>query len=169
MQKNLLFFLCALCTITTRGQVIIEGKVLSNQKPVSSAAAILHRLSDSAIVKTEVTDNAGNFKMAAPSAGPFFIEVTAAGYNTEYMQVPVPTPSSLQIVLEENHMLSAAGINDPFRTGTYRARNLYNGTLRNSYYDHRNVALSLTWKFGNRNVKERRRRNTDTEETNRAK
>jgi outer membrane receptor protein involved in Fe transport len=50
----------------------------------------------------------------------------------------------------------ALSTEDPFRTNFDRYRNLYNGTIENNYYDNRNVQVSVNWKFGNRNIKDKR-------------
>jgi len=57
---------------------------------------------------------------------------------------------------------------DILKTDIWQMRNLYNGTFQNSYFDNRSLQLGLTWKFGNKNIGEKRKLNRNTDEINRA-
>ncbi|WP_276135233.1 TonB-dependent receptor domain-containing protein [Polluticoccus soli] len=51
-------------------------------------------------------------------------------------------------------------INDPTRTSWDKYLNLHNGTYQFDYDDHRCVQGTISWKFGNKNIKARRERQT---------
>lgn len=61
------------------------------------------------------------------------------------------------------------GVNatDILRTELYTFRNIYNDVFQENYYDARSINISLNWKFGNRQVKVKRQRDTSTEEMRR--
>jgi outer membrane receptor protein involved in Fe transport len=65
-------------------------------------------------------------------------------------------------------LVLSAYMEDILRTDKWIMRNQYNGTYQWSYYDNRLLRLSLSWKFGNSNIKERRARNTASDDTRRA-
>ncbi|XZF16048.1 TonB-dependent receptor domain-containing protein [Chitinophagaceae bacterium MMS25-I14] len=50
----------------------------------------------------------------------------------------------------------ALDVDDIFRTLRTRTYNQFNGTISNSYNDDRCLRFSLSWKFGNRNIQDKR-------------
>jgi len=76
--------------------------------------------------------------------------------------------SGIKWLLPKRNLVIALNANDIFRTDRLKARNLYNGTYQNAYYDARSIGVSVLWKFGNKEVKEKRQRKTDTADTKRA-
>lgn len=63
----------------------------------------------------------------------------------------------------------ALNTEDPFRTNLDRAKNLYNGTVENNYFDTRMVQLSIAWKFGNQYIKAKRDHQMSEEDAKRLK
>ncbi len=59
-------------------------------------------------------------------------------------------------------------LEDMLRTDKWIMTNQYNGTYQWSYYDNRTLRIALSWKFGNRNIKERQQRSTNNDDTKRA-
>ncbi|RYZ49443.1 MAG: TonB-dependent receptor, partial [Sphingobacteriales bacterium] len=57
---------------------------------------------------------------------------------------------------------------DLLRTDIWQVSNQYNGTFQRSYFDNRMLRVSLGWKFGNQLLKEKRERNSNSDESNRA-
>ena len=57
---------------------------------------------------------------------------------------------------------------DIFGTAYWLQTNSANGTREYTYDDERSVRLSITYKFGNKNVKNKRDRSLNTEEMQRA-
>jgi outer membrane receptor protein involved in Fe transport len=62
----------------------------------------------------------------------------------------------------------ALSAEDILKTDIWQMSNQYNGTYQRAYYDSRLLRLSLTWKFGNQSIKDKRQRNTNLEESSRS-
>lgn len=71
-------------------------------------------------------------------------------------------------LLFDKRLTVSVYVDDILRTDKWIMQNQYNGTYQWSYYDNRTLTLSLSWKFGNRNIKERRQQNTNSDDTKRA-
>ncbi|MBK7883232.1 MAG: carboxypeptidase regulatory-like domain-containing protein [Chitinophagaceae bacterium] len=59
----------------------INGQVNDDNKPVNAATVFLQKASDSSIIKTNITDNKGNFSFEEVIASDYFITITNVGYQ----------------------------------------------------------------------------------------
>lgn len=87
----------------TYAQVTIETNVTNAQhEPIPFASAILYHPPDSVIIKTELTDNSGNFRMTVASVKHSFLEIVAPGYVTYLRSIEdTITPSvKFKVILE---------------------------------------------------------------------
>jgi outer membrane receptor protein involved in Fe transport len=75
----------------------------------------------------------------------------------------------MKALFMHKQLVVALSTEDPFRTNLERARNVYNGTLVSNYFDDRLVQLSVTWKFGNRYLKENRDHSMSAEDARRVR
>jgi hypothetical protein len=75
--------------------------------------------------------------------------------------------AGMKCLLLHRNLVMALNFSDIFATEITKIRNLYNGAITNNYYDERNATLTVTWKFGNKNVKSQRERNSTMEESKR--
>lgn len=68
----------------------------------------------------------------------------------------------------DKQLVLAINASDILRSETYAFRNIYNDVQEESYYDARCVNFSLNWKFGNKKIKAKRQRDSETEEIKRS-
>jgi hypothetical protein len=87
------------------------------------------------------------------------------GYQSEYYEVKASAnvSAALKVLLLKKQLTISIGINDILATGKYQAKNLYNLTTQDNYYDSRNLRLMLNYKLGNKKLKEVRKRETGIE------
>jgi outer membrane receptor protein involved in Fe transport len=71
-------------------------------------------------------------------------------------------------MLAGKKVIIALNAEDILKTSVWKMKNSFNGTYQNGYFDDRSIGLSLTWKFGNNKIQDKRKRKTDAEETKRA-
>ena len=75
---------------------------------------------------------------------------------------------AFKALLLQKKLTIALSADDIFKTDIWQMNNIYNGTSQHSYFDNRFVRLAITWKFGNKNIKEKRKRNTNIEDAGRS-
>ncbi len=82
-QKLLLILAISLCTtITTFAQNTskVSGQINDNNgKPIAAATIMLQKAKDSSLVKTAVTNAAGNYEITPVKPGTYFVSATSAG------------------------------------------------------------------------------------------
>lgn len=76
--------------------------------------------------------------------------------------------TGFKALLLKKKLILTLDVEDILKTDTWQVTNLYNGTYQFGYYDNRLLRIGLTWKFGNKNVKDKRELNTNTDEIKRA-
>jgi hypothetical protein len=76
--------------------------------------------------------------------------------------------AGFKAVFFNKQLTLALSASDILRTEKYNFENIYNGVSEQNYFDARSVNFSLNWKFGNNQIKPKRQRDTDTEETKRS-
>lgn len=76
--------------------------------------------------------------------------------------------AGIKALVFNKRMTISLDAEDILKTDIWQMRNDYNGTYQRSYFDSREVNLSFSWKFGNQFIKEKRQRNTGSEEAGRA-
>ncbi len=85
MKQSLLLFLAILLLnlhLTAQNKTSISGNVKDlNGKVISAATILLQKSSDSSIVKTDVTDNKGNFSFEGIKPADYFISITFVGHQ----------------------------------------------------------------------------------------
>lgn len=62
----------------------VSGKLMGNQHPVEAATVQLLKTKDSSLVKTTLSDKAGNYVFAAVPAGNYLLCLEALGYKKQY-------------------------------------------------------------------------------------
>lgn len=77
--------------------------------------------------------------------------------------------AGIRALLLRKALTVALNVDDMFRTDGWRVTNEANGTVRDFYFDNRQLRLSLNWKFGNSNLKPKRERATGGDEAARAR
>ncbi|RSK43840.1 TonB-dependent receptor [Hymenobacter rigui] len=77
----------------------ISGTVLSTAGPLEFATVTLHQATDSAVIKTEFSDQAGHFTLAVPTEGRYLVSVNQLGYG-RYWHGPVVVGSQPCAALE---------------------------------------------------------------------
>jgi len=99
-MKTLTLILCALLlTITVRAQV--SGTLTdTNRSPLPFATVVLLKSTDSAIVRSTLSDEKGHFALSAAPSGAYLIKVSSIGY-ANYFSPP--------IVLDQSHPSYDAG------------------------------------------------------------
>lgn len=75
----------------------------------------------------------------------------------------------IRAMLMNNNLVLGLSFEDPFAKAYWQQTNLQNGTTEYSYDDGRIVTLSVTFKFGNTNVKGRKDKGDSNEEMQRAR
>lgn len=65
---------------TAREPLQIQGKLAGNGQPVAAATILLSKATDSSLLKTAISGEGGEFSIAAPGTGEYFITITAVGY-----------------------------------------------------------------------------------------
>lgn len=76
--------------------------------------------------------------------------------------------AAIKVLCLHRKLTFALNMQDILKTDIWRLSNQYNGTFQNAYPDNRCLRLSLTWKFGNQSIKEKRARTQNTDESSRA-
>lgn len=80
--------LSALLSLAQPGKGAINLNILNDQKAgIESATVELLKSTDSALVKTSLTDKAGNTSFEAVTYGSYVVRVSAVGFNTKYSPV----------------------------------------------------------------------------------
>jgi hypothetical protein len=80
--------LSALLSLAQPGKGAINLNILNDQKTgIESATVELLKSTDSALVKTSLTDKAGNTSFEAVTYGSYVVRVSAVGFNTKYSPV----------------------------------------------------------------------------------
>jgi len=75
----------------------VSGKLLGSQNaPVADAIIQLLKSSDSSLVKTEFTDDKGNFTFSGTKQGAYIIQTTVLGYKS-FLSSPIDVNSSIQL------------------------------------------------------------------------
>ena len=86
-------------------------------------------------------------------------------YNFHYPQLTVN--AGMRALFFNKNLVIGFAVGDIFRTEFVKVRNLYNSSTTNNYYDERDVRVNITYKFGNKNIKAKRERNSNLEESKR--
>ena len=69
-------------------QITISGKVIDEkQKPIKSITILLLKKSDSSLVKSAITNDAGNFTLEIPSAQLYKLSVNGIGYKKYFQDI----------------------------------------------------------------------------------
>lgn len=76
--------------------------------------------------------------------------------------------AGFRVLLLRKKMTVSVYAEDILRTDIRTMQNGYNGTYQWGYFDNRRLRFSLGWKFGNRDLRERRQRNSNDDDTRRA-
>jgi len=101
MKKYLLILICWLASTTAFAQQHVTGQVMEgdSQEPMAQATVRLLSL-DSTLVKGTVTSLQGQFRLKAPSAGRYIIQITCVGYKayTKRVQVSREQDTKLGVV-----------------------------------------------------------------------
>lgn len=99
---RLLLLLCFLPCLV-QAQITIEGQVKDEeQHTVPYAQVLLKHLPDSTLIKTAVTDSAGNFKLYTDAAYPLLLQVMATGYVQQYADLKQNHAPPISIILKLN-------------------------------------------------------------------
>lgn len=62
----------------------IKGTIKDlDEKPITSASVLLHRITDSVLVKTAVTNKSGSYNFSSQQPGKYFLKVSNIGYKEE--------------------------------------------------------------------------------------
>lgn len=94
----ILITLLFICLIQARAQHTIIGKIVDKQhQPVAFATLILQHLPDSAIVKMDMADSNGAYKIPVADTNQLLLKIIAAGYAPAYVSANI---KQLDIVLE---------------------------------------------------------------------
>ena len=90
MKRLITFLFLSLLTVVMLAQHHVTGKVVENdsQEPVSQTTVKLLKL-DSTLVTGVLTDLEGRFRLKAPSAGKYIVQVTYVGYKPYTKRVTV--------------------------------------------------------------------------------
>jgi outer membrane receptor protein involved in Fe transport len=76
--------------------------------------------------------------------------------------------AGIKAIFFQKKLTVSLNAEDILKTDIWQMSNQYNGTYQRSYFDSRQVRLSLGWKFGNQFIKAKRERNLNVEESSRA-
>jgi outer membrane receptor protein involved in Fe transport len=76
--------------------------------------------------------------------------------------------AGIKAIFFQKKLTVSLNAEDILKTDIWQMANQYNGTYQRSYFDSRQVRLSLSWKFGNQFIKAKRERNLNVEESSRA-
>ena len=99
VMMMLLGLVLTLSSFANETTAAIKGLVKDEKgKAVIAATVTLHKISDSALVKTDVTNADGAFEFSTLAEGGYFIKVTAVG-NTAYQSAPVKLTNGQQVEL----------------------------------------------------------------------
>jgi len=71
--------------------------------------------------------------------------------------------AGLKAQLLDKKLTLSINLFDILRTERYYVRNIYTGSLRNSYFDYRSLMATINWKFGNSQLKARREHSENEE------
>lgn len=85
----------------------ITGTAIANDKPLADASVFLHKVQDSTMVKTEVTDNSGKFILTDIPHGKYYLKITGND-NYQYSGEAFALTSNLDagfLTLEEHNNL----------------------------------------------------------------
>ena len=74
----------------------------------------------------------------------------------------------VKAMLFDKQLTAAINFNDPFNTDIRRFENRYNRIYSTSYFDRRSLNISLSWKFGNKDIKKTDKGEGISGETSRA-
>lgn len=72
--------------------------------------------------------------------------------------------AGIRALLLKKRLTLSLNADDLFQTDGWRVTNEANGTMQDFYFDQRQLRISLSWKFGNSNVKPKRERATGGDE-----
>ena len=89
MKKSILFFAFlsfSALKMYAQGHAVIKGKVADggDSKILEAASVSLYHLSDSSLVKINLTDNNGNFEFDKIAPGSYYLLATSTGHLTTY-------------------------------------------------------------------------------------
>lgn len=98
------FLLLAFFPAILKAQVSIHGNVKDrDNEPVPYAQIILKSAEDSVILKTDIADSAGVFKISTKSEMPLLLQATAVGYERTFITITDSTAKAdVSIVLKSN-------------------------------------------------------------------
>ena len=117
-----------------------------------------------------VIDNDNTFilnsqKTLLAECGMMYTSTQIENYNYHFPAFNIN--AGIKVLFFKHNLAVALNVNDIFATEIIKIRNLYNGSVTNNYDDERNAHLNVTWKFGNKNIKSQRDRNSTLEESKR--
>jgi len=85
MKKNVLIAIALFCSLLSKAQTTekITGSITNNDgKAIAAATVLLKKATDSAIVKTAVTNSTGAYTIEGIKAGDYFITISNIGFAT---------------------------------------------------------------------------------------
>ena len=89
MKSALITLLLLTLVFSSKGQTI-SGKIIDEKRnPSEFVSVLLLRNADSSLVKSELTDNKGNYTFQNISKGTYLIAVSMIGYKKEYKPISV--------------------------------------------------------------------------------
>ncbi|MBF9221352.1 outer membrane beta-barrel family protein [Hymenobacter ruricola] len=94
VRRGLWLGLLAALPLTAQGQAVVRGVVRDAQGgAVELATTTLHRATDSTLVKSDYSDAAGAFQLAAAPGGRYLVSVTQVGF-ARYWSAPFELPAA---------------------------------------------------------------------------
>ncbi len=110
--KSIMTVLASMFTMVGFGQAIgnnIKGKVTSSSKQIIEAASVyLLKSSDSAIIKTTLTDGTGTFSFDNISKGNYLVSVSATGHVISFSKLITVDQNQGEILLPEIQLSPAS-------------------------------------------------------------
>ena len=111
---NVLIILsCITTTVSAQTKTIITGKVNDNSgKGMPQVSVSLLSAKDSSLEKVGVTNNKGEYEVAATKNGNFLLSFSAVGHNIQYSKVFELTGQESYSVPEESIRTTSSNLND---------------------------------------------------------
>ncbi len=120
---------------------------------------------DGFVIENDNTFTLNKQKTLLAECGLMYVSTQIENYN--YRFPAFNFNAGIKALFFKRNLIVGFNVNDIFATDVIKTRNLYNGSITNNYYDERGAQLSVTWKFGNKNIKSKRDRNSTLEESKR--
>lgn len=98
-------------------------------------------------------------------AGFAYSSTLMENYNINYPRWSVN--AGMRALFFKKNLTAGFTVGDVFRSNRIKVRNVYNNSMTNNYYDEQGIRVNVTYKFGNKNIKGKRERNTNLEESRR--